>query len=321
MDRELKNWKERINSILYQLPYIEEIIQSPQVIEDFRYIFQMGGKRVRPLLCIAVASAVSEDQNALPWYTACALECFHNFTLVHDDWMDQAPLRRGKKTLHELRSPSYAILLGDMLQAYTYLLITRDQHNANPRDSINLLSETSLRICEGQIQDILLEKGSLEDYMKMIELKTAALFTASLLLGLISSGKDDPDLFEKMVIFGTNMGIYFQLQDDIMDVFPPSDAFGKQIGGDIENRKKTILYFLFQEKADQKDKQVMNSYWDQRECPKEKIIQLWEAYQIQNEAYRYAHHFYMEARQVLDTLPPSFQSLRIFLDLVQNRVV
>lgn len=322
MKQNLGNFKTKIETYLQQLPHIDEVISFDQIKEDLIYIFRMGGKRIRPLLCLSVASAIFDQEGDLPWNTACALECFHNFTLVHDDWMDDAPLRRGKTTLHKLRNPSYAILIGDILFAYACLLIAKDPNNHNPVDSLDLLTLTSVKICEGQVRDLEMHENdiALDDYLKMIEMKTATLFATSLKMGYLATGEKNTEILNKLDEFGIYMGIYFQLQDDIMDVFPPSENFGKQIGGDIVNRKKTILYFLFLEQANQHDRDLMEAYWYDKSCPKEPIINLMKQNQIQQYAYQFALQYHQKAVNILESLPSNYHSLHFFLNLVQNRV-
>ena len=206
------------------------------------YIMSLGGKRVRPVLVLMAADIFGADHTrALP--AALAIETFHNFSLIHDDIMDAAPLRRGKKTVHELWDINTGILSGDAMLIYAYQLF--EQYPGETfRELAKLFSKTAIEVCEGQQYDIDFEtrdEVSIEQYIKMIEYKTAVLVGASLKMGAIVAGASDKDR-EAIYEFGRLLGIAFQLQDDYLDAFGDPDSFGKQVGGDIIENKKTFLY-------------------------------------------------------------------------------
>lgn len=205
------------------------------------YLLNMGGKRIRPVLCLMSHELFTEiDQNAMN--TAMAIELFHNFTLMHDDIMDQAPLRRGKTTVHEKYGTPTAILSGDVMNIFAYehlnKIETRHIHAV-----IQLFNKTAIQICEGQQLDMDFEKEtfvSLEQYQHMITLKTSVLLGASMKLGAMLGGATD-GCSHLLYEFGKSLGIAFQLMDDYLDAYGDSSKTGKQLGGDILSNKKTFL--------------------------------------------------------------------------------
>ena len=201
----------------------------------------MGGKRIRPILCL-MGNELFDTINPDAYTVATAIELFHNFTLIHDDIMDKAPLRRGMQTVHEKYGEPTALLSGDVMLvvAYDYLNKIKSNHI---HKIIQLFNKTAKQVCEGQQLDMDFEKQEtvhLSDYLKMIELKTSVLLAASLQLGAILGGAQEGNqrhLYE----FGKNLGMAFQVQDDYLDAFGDPEKFGKQVGGDIMSNKKTFL--------------------------------------------------------------------------------
>jgi geranylgeranyl diphosphate synthase type II len=223
------------------------------------YMLEDGGKRIRPLLCLMGNELFGAIQ-ANCWKIAMALELFHNFTLIHDDIMDKAPLRRGRATVHAKYNESTALLAGDvmLLQSYEYL---NDTDPLYVRSLIQLLNKTGAEVCEGQQLDMDFEKRdtvTLDQYLHMIELKTAVFLAASLQMGAIVSGADAEDLLH-IYAFGKNLGLAFQVQDDWLDSFGNPSTFGKQVGGDILSNKKTFLLVSALEKASSSQKQSIHS--------------------------------------------------------------
>lgn len=205
------------------------------------YFLGLGGKRIRPVMCL-MGNELFNEINPDAYHVAIAIELFHNFTLIHDDIMDKAPLRRGMQTVHAKFGESTALLSGDVMlvTAYDYL---NKINSAYLHQVIKLFNQTAKGVCEGQQLDMDFENKErvrLEDYIKMIELKTSVLLAASLQLGAIMGNAglgNQHHLYE----FGRNLGIGFQVQDDYLDAFGDPEKFGKQIGGDIIANKKTFL--------------------------------------------------------------------------------
>ncbi|RTY89348.1 polyprenyl synthetase family protein [Flavobacterium sp. GT3R68] len=227
------------------IDYLESqvIIKEPKnLYTPISYIVGLGGKRMRPVLTLMAAEVFDADyKKALP--AAMAVEVFHNFSLVHDDIMDDAPLRRGQETVHEKWNINTGILSGDamLILAYQYF----EQYEPHIfRDLAKLFSKTALEVCEGQQWDVDFETRedvTIPEYLKMIEYKTAVLVAAAMKMGAIIAGTSEENA-NLIYEFGLNLGLAFQLQDDYLDAFGDPETFGKQVGGDIIENKKTYLY-------------------------------------------------------------------------------
>ena len=206
-----------------------------------RYLLSEGGKRVRPVLCLManeLFGAITQDA----WHAALGVELFHNFTLIHDDIMDQAPLRRGRQTIHHKFGMTAGILCGDVMSIYANDAVAKVK-TALPQ-VMQLFNKTAIEVCEGQQLDMDFEARqgvTLAEYLRMIELKTSVLLACSLKMGALTGGSlwDNAD---KLYDFGRNLGLAFQLQDDYLDAFGDPAKTGKQPGGDILANKKTFLY-------------------------------------------------------------------------------
>ena len=225
--------------------------------EPIRYILSLGGKRLRPVLTLMATEVFDVDcKKALA--AATAVEVFHNFSLIHDDIMDDAPLRRGKETVHEKWNINTGILSGDamLILAYQYF---EGYEPAIFRELAKLFSKTALEVCEGQQYDVDFETRddvTIPEYLKMIEYKTAVLVGAAMKMGAIvaqTSAENANDIYD----FGLNLGIAFQLQDDYLDAFGNPETFGKQVGGDIIENKKTYLYLKALEFASDNEKEQL----------------------------------------------------------------
>ncbi|MAB57972.1 MAG: polyprenyl synthetase [Aequorivita sp.] len=215
-----------------------------QLYDPIKYILSLGGKRIRPALTLMVCDFFGTDfKKAMS--AALAVELFHNFSLIHDDIMDNAPVRRGKRTVHEKWDVNTAILSGDAILILAY----RFFENYEPtmfHELAKLFSETALQVCEGQQLDMDFETRddvTLVEYIQMIDHKTAVLLGAAMKMGAIVAEVSESDK-DKIYQFGRNLGIAFQLQDDYLDVFGNPETFGKQVGGDIISNKKTFLYLM-----------------------------------------------------------------------------
>jgi geranylgeranyl diphosphate synthase, type II len=223
--------------------------EPTSLYEPNNYFLQLGGKRVRPVMCL-MGNDLFDEIREDAWNVASAIELFHNFTLIHDDIMDKAPLRRGRATVHEKFGESTALLSGDvmLIVAYDYL---NKVAVAYQRKIIHLFNKTAKQVCEGQQLDMDFEKMNHVDfasYENMISLKTSVLLAASLQMGAILGGaleRNQQLLYE----FGRKLGLAFQVQDDYLDAFGDASIFGKQIGGDIKANKKTFLLIHAMETA------------------------------------------------------------------------
>lgn len=232
-----------------------DVSKEPKnLYEPIQYILKLGGKRLRPVLTLMTAEIFNCDyKKALN--AALSIEVFHNFSLVHDDIMDDAPLRRGEETVHEKWNINTGILSGDAMLIMAYQLF--ENYEANTFQSLaKLFSKTALEVCEGQQYDVDFETRNdvaIPEYLKMIEFKTAVLVGAAMKMGAIvanASVEDQNSIYE----FGKNLGIAFQLQDDYLDAFGDPKTFGKQVGGDIIENKKTYLYIKALEFSNESDK-------------------------------------------------------------------
>ena len=253
-----------MHSIYQYQEYISEYLteqfstkEPKNLYEPIHYILAVGGKRMRPVLTLMSAEIFDADYKlALP--AALAVEVFHNFSLVHDDIMDDAPLRRGNETVHEKWNINTGILSGDamLILAYQYF----ENYNTEVfRDLAKLFSKTALEVCEGQQYDVDFETRddvTIPEYLKMIEYKTAVLVAAAMKMGALvaETSVQNADLIYD---FGLNLGLAFQLQDDYLDAFGDPKTFGKQVGGDIIENKKTYLYLKAMEFSTSDEKEQL----------------------------------------------------------------
>lgn len=231
-----------------------------ELYEPISYIMSLGGKRIRPLLSLLAYGLYGKNPEEI-LSQAAAVEVFHNFSLMHDDIMDQAPLRRGKATVHEKWNANIAILSGDVMLVRAYdLLLGTDPKLLS--EVIRLFNKTAAEVCEGQQFDMNFEAYETvheNEYLNMIRLKTAVLLGFALQLGATLAGAEKGDA-DKLYEFGVDIGIGFQLKDDLLDVFADQAKFGKQVGGDIISNKKTFLLIKALELAKGKDAEELN-YW------------------------------------------------------------
>lgn len=222
-----------------------------------RYLLQAGGKRIRPAVCL-MANELFGPIAADAYHVAMAVELFHNFTLIHDDIMDRAPLRRGMPTVHMKYGATAAILSGDVMNIFAYRYLDRLTPEKMP-SILKIFNRTAIQVCEGQQWDMDFEKKNevtIHEYLKMIELKTAVLLACSLQSGALLAGAEEEDQ-QYLYEFGLALGLAFQLQDDYLDTFGAEALIGKQPGGDIIANKKTILLINCQEVVGINDRLVL----------------------------------------------------------------
>ncbi|MCF8381431.1 MAG: polyprenyl synthetase family protein [Bacteroidales bacterium] len=222
-----------------------EIIDLPLVPKDLydpvRYILSLGGKRIRPALVLLGANLFSDDISSAV-NPAIGIEIFHNFTLLHDDLMDNSVIRRGKETVHIKWSPNISILSGDVMSILAGKYISKT-NSPNYKDIQDTFNRTAIEVCEGQMLDMDFERRtdvSIQEYLEMIRLKTSVLIAASLEIGALAGGADKKSAAE-LYEFGLNLGLAFQLQDDLLDSYGDTKTFGKKVGNDILTNKKTYL--------------------------------------------------------------------------------
>lgn len=299
-----------------------------ELYEPMQYILSLGGKRLRPLLAYLGNDLFNGNlSDAHP--AALAIEIFHNFSLVHDDIMDKAPLRRGKATVHEKWNSNIAILSGDglLVKAYEELIKAKPEQI---KKLIEIFNKTAIEVCEGQQLDMNFEnlnEVSTDEYVRMITLKTAVLLGAALKMGAITANADDSDT-ENIYEFGKNIGIAFQLQDDILDVFGNPEKFGKQIGGDIISNKKTWLLIEAKKQASDTLKDQLN-YWIHinKFNPSEKVSaikSIYEKLNIKEQAEKEIINYYQSALRHLSKINADDnkkQTLEVFAKALLNREI
>lgn len=271
---EIQDYKSIFLDYLSEKTKQENKFSEPKnLYEPIHYILQIGGKRIRPILTLMSCTLFGGKlQQALP--AAMTVEMFHNFTLIHDDIMDRASLRRGKETVHKKWNENIGILSGDALMILSYQML--ESYPADMFKKIHILfNKTALQICEGQQYDIDFETRNdvtLPEYIKMISFKTAVLLGCALQMGAIIAEAREKDS-QEIYNYGLNLGIAFQLQDDYLDAFG-TDAFGKKLGGDILENKKTFLYLKTLELASQKDANILLEWYGKTEISDQKITEV-----------------------------------------------
>ena len=259
----------KVNTYLEQMPYS----RPPKgLYEPIAYELSLGGKRIRPVLMLMAYNLYKEDVEViLP--QAAGLETYHNHTLLHDDVMDHADMRRGKPTVHNVWDENTAILSGDAMLILAYRLMA-DCCKDKLADVLALFTETTMEICEGQQWDMEFETRmdvKVDEYIEMIRLKTSVLLAAALKIGACLADAPEEDA-QKLYDFGVKMGLAFQLQDDWLDVYGDPKVFGKNIGGDILCNKKTYMLITALEKADARQRELLEMWLNARDYnPAEKV--------------------------------------------------
>ena len=267
---------DKINNHLSEI----QITRTPEgLYEPIEYILSLGGKRIRPVLMLMAYNLYKEDVSSI-YDPATGIEVYHNHTLLHDDLMDRSDMRRGKPTVHKVWNDNTAILSGDtmLILAFRYVAGCAPEHL---KEVIDLFSLTALEICEGQQLDMEFESRNdvaEDEYIEMIRLKTAVLLAASLKIGAILAGASAIDA-ENLYNFGMQIGVAFQLQDDLLDVYGDPEVFGKKIGGDILCNKKTYMLIKALERANGEQLEELNRWLNADNCqPAEKIAAVTEIY-------------------------------------------
>ncbi len=301
----------------------KQFVRSPKnLYVPVDYILQLGGKRLRPIFVLLSVEAFGEETNK-GLNAALAIEVFHNFTLLHDDIMDKAPVRRGQPSVHEKWDISTGVLSGDvmMINAYQYLEVYTSKIY---KDLNTLFSKTAVEVCEGQQYDMDFETQidvDMAEYLKMIKLKTSVLLAAALQMGAIIAQASSDDQ-ETIYNFGIAAGMAFQLQDDYLDTFGSSETFGKQIGGDILERKKTWLYIKTIEKASEHDKDILLDIYDMAKPQNPEAVHLvktmFKKYKVDRLIIEEIHLFSEKALKILSGLKLTKQPTIILEELVHS---
>lgn len=299
-----------------------------ELYEPIRYIMQLEGKRMRPLLTLMAYAMFKEDIRTVI-RPALAVEVFHNFTLVHDDIMDQAPLRRGEKTIHERWNPNTAILSGDVMFIKAYQLLMSIEDPTLLRKALQRFNECAIKVCEGQQLDMNFETResvSEQEYLEMIALKTATLLGFSLELGVLLAGGDDKST-QLAKDFGVNIGIGFQLKDDLLDVYSDTAIFGKQVGGDIIANKKTFLLIKAMENAKGECEKQLSSWLTKESCDNQaKVVAITDIYNelnVKNLAEQKMNEYFASGFAALEKISVHEEKkseLKRFTDNLINRV-
>ncbi len=321
--RELQDLQILIDKAVTKLKYP---VYPAELYEPIYYILSMGGKRMRPALLLMACDLFGGDvEKALS--PALAIEVFHNFTLMHDDIMDNAPLRRGKVTVHEKWNQNAAILSGDVMLIEGYKLMMQVEDRLL-RVILDIFNDTAVGVCEGQQLDMDFENRNdvkVDEYIYMIKLKTAVVLGGALKIGSILGGADMKDA-ELIAEFGENLGLAFQLQDDILDVYGSPEKFGKQVGGDIISNKKTYLLIRSLELANANQKVELNKWMDAKGFDNQEKVEavtaIYNSVQVKQYAETTMHTYADKAFAALEkiNLPEeNKQYLRDFADSLMVR--
>ena len=295
--------------------------QLPGLYEPVDYILQLPAKRVRPAMMLMSYQLFKKDYTPL-LPLAFALEGFHNFTLIHDDIMDQAPLRRGKPTVHQKFGLNSGILSGDVLLIHVYEYIRKYAPDGTLTEILSCFNKTAIEVCEGQQMDMDFEKKeevSFDEYIKMIQFKTAVLLAASLKIGALAAGAKEVDC-ELAYQTGLNLGIAFQIQDDYLDIYGDNYKVGKQKAGDIIQGKKSAPFILALESMMGEEKQNFISFYDFKDLePSLKInnvLQVYEKLEIPSKIIRIKNAFQDKALNSLESISVSNESKKEIRDLL-----
>lgn len=268
-----------------------------------RYFLGMGGKRIRPVLCL-MGNELFEAVHPDAWRAGMAVELFHNFTLIHDDIMDKAPLRRGIATVHQKFGESTALLAGDVMlvKAYDYLNQIEPKY---ARTLFAIFNQTAREVCEGQQLDMDYERAdsvAFDDYLRMINLKTSVLLAASLAMGAVLGGASERNR-QLIYEFGRKLGLAFQVQDDYLDAFGDPQKFGKQVGGDIMANKKTFLLIHALESAAGEDKENLETVLRSTAADKvHQVLRIYKESRVDVWAQELKEKFLQEALSHLDDI-------------------
>ena len=298
-------------ALLQYTQKIENYIQSysfpnspVNLYGPLEYFMGLGGKRLRPVLTLMAADLGGKlSDDAI--HAAMSIELFHNFSLIHDDIMDKAPIIRGLPTVHEKWNSNIAILSGDVLLVKAYELISKQNKEHIP-ELFQLFNKTAIEVCEGQQMDMDFEERedvTIEEYIAMIRLKTSVLLGCALEFGFIISDQTEQNR-KNLYDFGVNLGIAFQIQDDILDLFGDPEKVGKQVGGDVKSNKKTLLYLVAEKICKDLNKNELTQLKEIKDLDK-KVFETRLFYQeigVLDETKNYLDKYYDDAMKSLDSV-------------------
>lgn len=297
-----------IGQLVEKTLFTLELEKEPkELYGPIAYILSIGGKRIRPKMCLATYSLFSNKVDRDILYPAIALDVFHAFTLIHDDIMDKADMRRGQLTIHKKWNDNIAILSGDVMSIQAYEYMAYAPQEVLPA-VMKVFTKTAIEVCEGQQYDMNFEDTpfiTMDDYLKMIGLKTAVLIACSAKIGALIGGASEAQA-QALYDFGYQLGIAFQITDDYLDVYADPNVFGKNIGGDITNNKKSWLLVKTMKDAQGEDKEELNAILAlSEECAEEKISRMKALYaklDIASAAEAEIEKYYSAALASLDKL-------------------
>lgn len=320
-----------MNGFEHLIPYFEENLEKQkfgyrpsELYAPINYTLSLGGKRIRPILTLMACEMYCGDfKRALP--QAIAIELFHNFTLIHDDIMDNAPIRRGKQTVYKKWNPNIAILSGDTLFALAYHYAQQADKEILP-EILGVFNKTAIEVCEGQQYDLNFEEQSgvtVEEYIEMIRLKTAVLFAASLKIGSLIGGASSAEA-QTLYDFGLNIGLGFQLQDDLLDTFGDENIFGKKTGGDILTNKKTYLFLKALERSDEKTKKKLVKLYAHKPANEankiSEVKEIFGQFNVAEACNELIEQYYQKGMGCLDKLTISTENKELLGDVARKMI-
>ncbi|CAN5633468.1 polyprenyl synthetase family protein [soil metagenome] len=317
---------------MHPLPFFQQLIEEEiqklsfqkepaELYDPVRYMLKLGGKRIRPAL-VLMSCELFDGSYEDAMSAALGIEVFHNFTLLHDDIMDKAPLRRSQQTVHTKWNNDIAILSGDAMFVKSCQLMMQVDYK-NSREVMNHFLESALLVCEGQQWDMTFQSSnnvSIDQYLQMIELKTAALLACALKTGALISNTS-ADNCNLIYEFGKNLGIAFQLHDDILDIYGDEEKFGKQSGGDIIANKKTFLLLKALELSSPAQRTEINHWLTATEFDgKEKVAavkNIFQSLDVKTKAEEEMEHFYLKATDALHSIKADGQKKEQLLEFAE----
>ena len=313
-----------VNTAIENIPFDR---QPTSLYEPIQYSLSMGGKRIRPMLMLLAYQMYKDNPQSI-LSSACAIETYHNYTLLHDDLMDNALLRRGQATVHKKWNANTAILSGDSMLVFAYKLLA-ECHNEHLKEILELFTTTALEIGEGQQHDMDFEQRddvTEEEYIEMIRLKTSVLLACAMKMGAIFADAPREDA-EHLYRFGELVGLAFQLQDDYLDVYGDSKIFGKAIGGDIASNKKTFMLINAFQQANASQRAKLQQWMSRNEAAHEQekiaaVTALYNEIGVDRLAQEKIRYYFEKSKKYLDALSPTSErkaELAAYVSQMMNR--